>query len=101
MMLPIYLAALEDHCKNMKIILVEMADSVLIFAELGRMEGDLRSLRRQFRNKQEQISVDNVLASVLAYQQTQSTTNLAELNSRINRLTKELENKVRGLQWIN
>ena len=100
-MLPVYLAALEDHCKNMKVILVEITDGVLVSAELGRMEGDLRSLRRQFRNKQEQTSVDDVMASVLAYRRLQSTTNLAELNSRINSLTRELENKVRGLQWIN
>jgi len=100
-MLPVYLAALEDHCKNMKIILVGMTDSVLIFAELGRMEGDLRSIRRQFRNKQEQSSVDDVLASVLTYRRLQNPTNSAELNFKINSLTKELENQVRGLQWIN
>jgi len=100
-MLPIYLAALEDHCENMNIILVKMTDSVLISAELGRIEGNLRSLRRQFRNKQEQSSVDDVLASVLAYRRLQSTTNFAELNSKINSLTRELEDKVRGLQWIN
>ncbi len=100
-MLPVYLAALEDHCKNMNIILAKVADSVLISAELGRMEGDLRSLRKQFRNKQEQSSVDDVIASVSTYRRLQNTTNLAELNTKINSLTKELENKVRGLQWIN
>lgn len=100
-MIPVYLAALEDHCKNMKVILVEITDNMLIFAELGRIEGNLRSLRRQFRNKQEQTSVDDVLSSVLTYRRLQNTTNLAELNSKINSLTKELENKVRGLQWIN
>lgn len=100
-MLPVYLAALEAHCKNMKFILVEMTDRVPISAELGRMEGDLRSPHKQLRNKQEQSSVDDVLASVLAYRRLQSTTNFAELNAKINSLTKELENKVRGLQWIN
>lgn len=99
-MLPAYLAALEDHCKNMNIILAKVADSVLISAELGRMEGDLRSLRKRFRNKQEQSSVDDVIASVSTYRRLQNTTNLAELNTKINSLTKELE-KVRGLQWIN
>ena len=100
-LLPVYLAALEVHCKNMKVIFVEMTDSVLIFAEIGRMEGNLRSLRKELRSKEEQNAVDDVLEAVSAYQRLQTSANLSELNSRINSLTKQVENKVRGLQWIN
>ena len=100
-LLPVYLAALQVHCKNMKVIFAEMTDSVLIFAEIGRIEGNLRSLRKELRNKEEQNAVDGVLEAVFAYRRLQNATNLSELNSVINSLTKQLENKVRGLQWIN
>ena len=100
-LLPVYLAALEDHCKNMNVILAGMTDTVLISTELGRVEGNLRSLRKELRNKEEQNAVDSVLDSVVVYRRLQNIANLSELNSRINSLTKQLENKVRGLQWIN
>ncbi len=100
-LLPVYLTHLQDHCKNMKVILVEMTDNVLIDAELGRIEGNLKSLRRKLRNKEEQSTIDGVLRAVLAYRQLHNTTNLSELNSRINSLTRQLENKVQELQWSN
>ena len=60
-LLPVYLTHLQDHCKNMKIILVEMTDGVLIDAELGRIEGNLKSLRKKLRDEEDQKTVNGVL----------------------------------------
>ena len=100
-LLPVYLTHLQDHCKNMKIILVEMMDGVLIDAELGRIEGNLKSLRKKLRDEEDQKTVNGVLEAVSVYRASRDPTNLSELNSRINSLTRQLENKVQELQWTN
>jgi len=85
----------------MKIILVEMTDGVLIDAELGRIEGNLKSLRKKLRDEEDQKTVNGVLEAVSVYRASRDPTNLSELNSRINSLTRQLENKVQELQWTN
>jgi hypothetical protein len=53
---PKHLEALQRHCENLGQYLLEYsASSVLIFSEVGQIEGSLLSLQRELRRQNETI----------------------------------------------
>lgn len=97
---PAYLQTLENHCLNLEEYLLEYAaSSVPILREIGQIEGSLHTLRPELKRQNELTAVDTAMQSVKNYNNLRTEASLRDVYTQMNRLAREMQNKVLGLQW--